>query len=225
MVQQRFCYSQPPAPTSAYPSSRFLRIPRLPGHQHRPQAAASASTQQLQLPTRSACRARTPYITTDTTTTVSPSVSHPQRPSPANSTPPPTPPPTPTPSPGSKSSSSSSSSGSSKARSGAPEPQGGGGDGDEPGDRPPPLPKELLQLLVVLIEYGGLVGTAAVVICYFTHIDPFGHMHWDSADVLLGLRLFLPVYLLDALVRGGAASVRGGRSEQGEGATGGGTCV
>lgn len=43
-------------------------------------------------------------------------------------------------------------------------------------------------------------GTAAVAIAWFTHIDPFGNLHWSSADVLLGLATFAPLLALDALL-------------------------
>jgi hypothetical protein len=39
-----------------------------------------------------------------------------------------------------------------------------------------------------------------VAIAWFTHIDPFGNLHWSSADVLLGLATFAPLLALDALL-------------------------
>jgi hypothetical protein len=73
-----------------------------------------------------------------------------------------------------------------------------------PGDEEPPppsgpnLPPQLQQLLALLIEFGGKLGTAAVLIAWFTHIDPFGGLHWDQQQVLFGLGLFLPLMLFDA---------------------------
>lgn len=37
-------------------------------------------------------------------------------------------------------------------------------------------------------------------IAWFTHIEPFGNLHWSSADVLLGLATFAPLLALDALL-------------------------
>jgi hypothetical protein len=45
-----------------------------------------------------------------------------------------------------------------------------------------------------------LTGTAAVAIAWFTHIDPFGNLHWSSADVMLGLATFAPLLALDAIL-------------------------
>jgi len=62
----------------------------------------------------------------------------------------------------------------------------------------PNLPPQLQQLLALLTEFGGKYGTAAVVVAWLTHIDPFGGLHWDAADVQLGLLTFLPLMLFDA---------------------------
>jgi hypothetical protein len=43
-------------------------------------------------------------------------------------------------------------------------------------------------------------GTIACLVAYFTHLDPFGNLHWDTQDVLLGLQLFAPLLVLDALL-------------------------
>ena len=48
-------------------------------------------------------------------------------------------------------------------------------------EKPPPQIislRELKGLLALLVEFGGTFGTAAVVIGYFSHIDPFGGFHW-----------------------------------------------
>ena len=48
-------------------------------------------------------------------------------------------------------------------------------------EKPPPRIislRELKGLLALLVEFGGTFGTAAVIIGYFTHIDPFGGFHW-----------------------------------------------
>ena len=48
----------------------------------------------------------------------------------------------------------------------------------------PPSPKgpfdsgELKKLLLLLVEFGGTFGTAAVVLGFFLKIDPFGEFHW-----------------------------------------------
>jgi hypothetical protein len=76
--------------------------------------------------------------------------------------------------------------------------------GKGPDQEPPPpppgpsLPPQLRQLLALLTEFGGKLGTAAVVIAWFTHIDPFGDLHWDAAQVQFGLATFLPLMLFDA---------------------------
>ncbi|GBF89787.1 hypothetical protein Rsub_02957 [Raphidocelis subcapitata] len=77
---------------------------------------------------------------------------------------------------------------------------GGSGDGDAPSGGPPELPPQLRRLLVLLVEYGGVYGTAASLLGYFLHIDPFGNFHAAADDALLGLRLYAPLLLFDALV-------------------------
>jgi hypothetical protein len=39
-----------------------------------------------------------------------------------------------------------------------------------------------------------------VLVAYFTHIDPFGGLHWDAAAVQLGLLTFLPLMAFDAVL-------------------------
>lgn len=51
-----------------------------------------------------------------------------------------------------------------------------------------------------LAEYGGIYGTAAVLLSVVTHVDAFGALHWDTGNVLLGLGLYAPVLLFDAVV-------------------------
>lgn len=76
---------------------------------------------------------------------------------------------------------------------------GKGADQEPPPPPPgPSLPPQLRQLLALLTEFGGKLGTAAVVIAWFTHIDPFGDLHWDAAQVQFGLATFLPLMLFDA---------------------------
>jgi hypothetical protein len=65
---------------------------------------------------------------------------------------------------------------------------------------PPELPPRARRLLALLVEYGGVYGSAACLIGFFTHIDPFGAFHWDADDALQGLRLYAPLLLFDALV-------------------------
>jgi hypothetical protein len=76
----------------------------------------------------------------------------------------------------------------------------GGGDPDpeDPTPSGPNLPPQIRQLLALLTEFGGKLGTAAVLIAWFTNIDPFGNLHWDQADVQFGLLTFLPLMLFDA---------------------------
>jgi hypothetical protein len=76
---------------------------------------------------------------------------------------------------------------------------GGGGDGDdEPSGPRLALPPRVWRLLALLTQYGGVYGTAAVVIGWLTHVDPWGGLHWDAADVAFGLQLYAPLLLLDA---------------------------
>lgn len=80
------------------------------------------------------------------------------------------------------------------------EPSGSdGGNNGAPGG-PPELPPQQRRLIALLVEYGGLFGSAACVLGYFLKIDPFGGFHWDAADALLGVQLFVPLLLLDALI-------------------------
>jgi hypothetical protein len=73
-----------------------------------------------------------------------------------------------------------------------------GPEGPPPPPSGPNLPPQLRQLLALLTEFGGKLGTAAVLIAWFTHIDPFGDIHWDQAHVQFGLLTFLPLMLFDA---------------------------
>jgi hypothetical protein len=71
----------------------------------------------------------------------------------------------------------------------------------EPEQQPPTgpnLPPQLRQLLALLTEFGGKYGTAAVLVAWLTHIDPFGGLHWDAGAVTFGLVTFLPLMLFDA---------------------------
>ncbi len=77
---------------------------------------------------------------------------------------------------------------------------GGDGDGSSGGGGPPELPPMTRRVLALLVEYGGLYGSAACILGYFLHIDPFGGLHWSAADALLGLQLYAPLLLFDALV-------------------------
>jgi hypothetical protein len=51
-----------------------------------------------------------------------------------------------------------------------------------------------------LTEFGGIYGTLAVAVAYFTHIDPFGNFHYDPNDILLALKMFIPIFIVDAIV-------------------------
>jgi hypothetical protein len=75
---------------------------------------------------------------------------------------------------------------------------GGGSDPEDPPPSGPNLPPQIRQLLALLTEFGGKLGTAAVLIAWLTNIDPFGNLHWDQADVQFGLLTFLPLMLFDA---------------------------
>lgn len=50
----------------------------------------------------------------------------------------------------------------------------------------------------------GLPGTAAILAGYYLHLDPYGHLHWSSADALVGLAGAVPVALA-----GGYAMLKG----------------
>ena len=45
-------------------------------------------------------------------------------------------------------------------------------------------------------------------------IDPFGSFHWDAADALLGVKLFVPLLLLDALIMLPDYSARDDQADQ-----------
>ena len=42
----------------------------------------------------------------------------------------------------------------------------------------------------------GLPGTVAVVAAYYWHLDPYGHLHWNSMDALIGLACVAPLAVL-----------------------------
>lgn len=71
-----------------------------------------------------------------------------------------------------------------------------------PNPEPPRGPRlgQLQRLLLLLTNYGGIYGTAAVVIAWFTNTDPFGSLHWDLNNVLFGLKVFVPLLVLDAVL-------------------------
>ena len=62
------------------------------------------------------------------------------------------------------------------------------------------LPPQIARLVSLLTEFGGIYGTVAVALAYFTHIDPFGNFHYDPNDILLALKMFIPIYIMDAIV-------------------------
>jgi hypothetical protein len=86
------------------------------------------------------------------------------------------------------------------------QPGGGGGNGvgdGEPGGGgggPPELPPAARRLVALLVEYGGVYGSAACLLGFFLHLDPFGGFHWDAADAALGVQLYAPLLAFDALV-------------------------
>ncbi|GIL84170.1 hypothetical protein Vretifemale_12867, partial [Volvox reticuliferus] len=84
----------------------------------------------------------------------------------------------------------------------APQPSGPGGPGGGPngGGGGGTVSSQLRYWILLLAQYGGLYGTAAVLIAALAHIDAFGGMHWDVADVSLGLGLMIPVLVFDAVV-------------------------
>lgn len=55
--------------------------------------------------------------------------------------------------------------------------------------------KALVNLVPTAV---GLPGTAAILAGYYLHLDPYGHLHWSSADALIGLAGAVPVALADA---------------------------
>ncbi|KAG2424027.1 hypothetical protein HXX76_014851 [Chlamydomonas incerta] len=81
----------------------------------------------------------------------------------------------------------------------------GPGPGGPGGSSPPGGGVDGLRLrywLVLLVEYGGLYGTAAVVLSALTGLPAFGPggVRWEAGDVALGLGLMAPALALDALV-------------------------
>lgn len=92
----------------------------------------------------------------------------------------------------------------------------GRGDGGRgaPGPPPPELPPQQRRLLALLVEFGGVYGTAACVLGYLLKLDPFGAFHWDAADVLVGLQLYAPLLALDAAVMAPDYSARDEQAEQ-----------
>ncbi|KXZ43746.1 hypothetical protein GPECTOR_81g195 [Gonium pectorale] len=97
-------------------------------------------------------------------------------------------------------------------RSGGSPGPGPGGDPSDPGPGPGQQPEgpggpgggglsfRLRYWILLLTEYGGIYGTAAVVLGALCHVDALGGLHWDQGDVALGLGLMAPVLLFDALV-------------------------
>lgn len=78
---------------------------------------------------------------------------------------------------------------------------GGNGSPDmNPNDSGDRMDPNLRRLLVLLVEFGGIYGTIAVVVGAIAGVDPFGGLHWDQNDALLGLKLFAPIMLLDAVM-------------------------
>ncbi|KAG2482331.1 hypothetical protein HYH03_018740 [Edaphochlamys debaryana] len=73
--------------------------------------------------------------------------------------------------------------------------------GPDPGQGPNPGRSVRLQYwLLLLVQYGGLYGTAAVIIAAIAHVDPFGGLHLDAHDIGLGLALMAPALVWDAVV-------------------------
>lgn len=84
-------------------------------------------------------------------------------------------------------------------------PTGAGGPGGPGGSSPPGGGVDGLRLrywLVLLVQYGGIYGTAAVVLGAITGVPAFGPggVRWEAGDVGLGLALMAPALALDALV-------------------------
>ncbi|GLC37128.1 hypothetical protein PLESTB_000983200 [Pleodorina starrii] len=86
-------------------------------------------------------------------------------------------------------------------------PTPGPGPGPGPNSQPPNTPNgdgglstRLRSWILLLAEYGGIYGTAAVLIAALTRVDAFGGLHWDFADVALGLGLMAPAMAFDAVV-------------------------
>ncbi|GIL67443.1 hypothetical protein Vafri_20829 [Volvox africanus] len=85
----------------------------------------------------------------------------------------------------------------------APSPQPSGSGGPSPGDGGGGGGDGSIQWrywILMLAQHGGIYGTPAVLIAALTHIDVFGGLHWDVADVSLGLSLMIPVLVFDAVV-------------------------
>ncbi|GAB4820546.1 hypothetical protein N2152v2_007592 [Parachlorella kessleri] len=55
-------------------------------------------------------------------------------------------------------------------------------------------------LLALFVRYPGLYGTAAVVLGYILGVPALGNLHWNTGDALLGLKLAVPLAVLDALL-------------------------
>jgi hypothetical protein len=67
---------------------------------------------------------------------------------------------------------------------------------------PPPetqLTTELRLLLALLVENGGVTGTAAVAIAILTGVDPFGSFSLNLQDIQMGMLYALPLILLDSI--------------------------
>ncbi|KIY91981.1 hypothetical protein MNEG_15982, partial [Monoraphidium neglectum] len=77
--------------------------------------------------------------------------------------------------------------------------RGSAGGGPEEPPPQPELPPQLRRLVALLVEYGGVYGTAACLFGFFLKIDPFGGFHWEPQDALLGVKLFAPLLVFDAL--------------------------
>ena len=56
----------------------------------------------------------------------------------------------------------------------------------------------LQRFFALLVQLGGVKGTAAVAAAYFLHLDPFGGFHVSLQDAELAMALAVPTLLLDA---------------------------
>ncbi len=83
-----------------------------------------------------------------------------------------------------------------------PQPPSPNGSGPGPGGSGGPSASavQLRYWVLLLAEYGGVYGTAAVVLGALTHIDVFGGLRWDLGAVGLGLALMAPAMAFDAAV-------------------------
>ncbi|GMH38700.1 hypothetical protein BSKO_06584 [Bryopsis sp. KO-2023] len=54
--------------------------------------------------------------------------------------------------------------------------------------------KDLEKFLMYTGTYGGVSGTAAIVLGYLLGIDPFGNLHFDLHDLLIGFECMLPSF-------------------------------